>query len=268
MWKYKTLMIAPAVTLVFVLVTDILKISGWINNRQDDKYVDVIDLVLQLFCIYTIVILYKKLNQKSWQIISLYVLMVLLAMNIPFIFPQTKLTRPSFFLYTVGVLYLISYITFVVSIFNVKRKDVKTLFRLYGFALIFSSLGSVVFDALFHSIYSLALWNQLGRYISDVILNVSIAVLLLIHYKHYLRYEAFYPGNEVLLTNTLENITSGSKGIIIKKHAGSNYYEVEFNDDEGNLLNVLSVSTDDLAHAEQPGMEEPGLEARISAFGQ
>jgi len=153
-------------------------------------------------------------------------------------------------------------------VFRVRRKDVKPLFRLYGSALIFSSLGSVLFQGLFESFYGLALWQEYGRYISDAIVYTSIGVLLLILYKQYMRYEVFYPGNLVVLKKTLENIVSGTNGTIVRKHNGSNYYEVEFNDDEGSLLNVLTVSADDMMHAEQPDVDEPDLEARINAFGQ
>lgn len=254
----------PVILIGIFIVTDILKLTG----REPDGLIgDCIDFtknILQVLCFYTLAIVLRRHGEGFLRVLPLYLLMLLLTLSTLKTVAQRYINndRAEIFQKTQPVLLIlvgIIAIIFMISIFNVKNTIIKRYFRLYGLSLICSGVASV----LIKNFYSDSeFWYQYGLFLNHIIVILPIAAIFFMHYSLFNKYEVFKAGDSVITKIELENIWVGAPGIILKKHSNSNYYEVEFVDDDGNLLNVLSVSANDFEHAAQPD-----LETRVNTFG-
>lgn len=99
-------------------------------------------------------------------------------------------------------------------------------------------------------------------WLKEVFILLPVAAILWMQYNLYMRYELFKPRDIVVIKKTIENIASGSIGVVLNNHTDGNYCEVEFVDEQGDLLNTLLLNADDIAHIEQQD-----LSTRIENFG-
>ncbi|WP_448698772.1 DUF4926 domain-containing protein [Mucilaginibacter sp. AW1-3] len=167
----------------------------------------------------------------------------------------------SEFFSLIGVIFIVITIYEVVNVFLIKHKEISFYFRLYGLLLLLS-LAVIYLSPflLFRILPNAIIWQS---YISAVMNMLPPLVLLVLYVDLHNKTSRFRLDDIVIIKKDIENVPEGTQGTITARHAATGYYEAEFFDDRGNLLNVLTVSAKDIEHG-----KTPDLQARIEAFGQ
>jgi len=266
MWNYKNCYYLSLGMIVFLIACFMVTLSGFQYSKTISDIIWFLDILYECVLLYSLIVLLKTFGESKWRVFSfcLFVSIKIIS-SISGSVLQRKMTRTAFQneALFMGVLATIALIYLIINIFRIKDNSIKFYFRAYAYTLItlflYSVFGVLVLGLMGGGIE----FFKVNGYIRDVLAMLPYLAITMMYWKLYDQNFRFRVGDAVLIKRQYDNVPLGSQGVIVDRHNTSGYYEAEFFDDRGNLLNVLTVPSKDIEHK-----AEPDLEARIEASGK
>jgi hypothetical protein len=256
-WKYKTLMLTTLAAIGLALIGNIPYLR---TEYMIYKPVDILRTITHMAYLYTIVIVLKKHSESFYRALPYYALM---AMGVLEYFGRFYIvSQPTSILlnYFMGLNIVFAALNLytLINVFWIRDSYLAKYFKIKAVLMVLLTGMSFVLPRMLATVHYMAYIH----YISIPYL-LPLIVMLVLYYNLYNQYEVFRTGDSIIAKKELDNIPQGTNGTVVMKHSNSNYYEVEFMDDKGNLLNALSVSANDIEH-----VILPDLQTRVDSFGR
>jgi hypothetical protein len=205
--------------------------------------------LVHLLVILSLIITLKNFNENNWRIIPFVVSMILSIINFTFFYFLLHLfTRPMSMIYYVTInsyIFMLLNMYIATSCFFVKRLELSVYFKMYA--------GAVVVAMLFNMAFSFALnlvihQPMTGLYIREAVGMLPTIAIIILYRSLYDSITTFKEGDLVIAKRVYENVPFGNNGIVTAIHPGYKQYEVEFFDQDGESLNLLIISGEDMEH--------------------
>jgi hypothetical protein len=260
-WSYKTYYTIIVVYLCLMVLSLVVDLN---NHGRDLWYGKLIyytlcflHVIIDLTIIYTL----KKFKENTWREIPFF---ILIAEEIIAFTGTTYLSghdrRTMMYYEAVVMLVTIALCIYIfISTLFIKAPAISTLLKLYGIILPLSMILIVavpVLSVFFRNLHVVVRPTYTLLFVAHTI------PLLMLYIKLHNSAFRFREGDIIIACNEIGDVATGTQGTVIAKHKDMGYYEVEFFDTNGNLLNVLTVNNKDIEH-----IEAADLQARIDAFG-
>jgi hypothetical protein len=263
MWNYKTFYYLILVYLISSIFIGILSASGiriinpWLNGFANYGII-----VMHMGITYSIISTLKWHKEGRWRLFAMYVLLAeeIVMTVISFLLKNSGQRTLVNFYASVMILDVFFCLYVFISSLLIKNRQIMRYFKLYGICLIVGVVGLVVFQFVF-AYYHLP--ENLYSPTCAILFKLHTIPLLMMYINLYNKISRFRVGDSVVIKKDMENISAGTRGVVISKHVESGYYEVEFADENGHLLEVLTISSKDIEH-----IAEPDLQTRVEAFGK
>ena len=132
-----------------------------------------------------------------------------------------------------------------ISCFFVKRLELSVYFKIYAGAVIVVML----FNMAFSFVLNLVIHQPMtGIYIREAMGMLPTIAIIVLYRSLYDSVTTFKQGDLVIAKRVYENVPFGNNGIVTAIHPGHKQYEVEFFDQDGESLNFLIISGEDIEH--------------------
>jgi len=209
---------------------------------------------------FSIVITLKWHKESKWRVFAMYVLIaeeIIIEIISIFLTGGDKQTEGYFYASVMVINVFFCFYIFI-SALLVKNKLISIYFKLYGTCL-FVGITSVLVLQTVLAYYHLS--SIVYTSICSFLFIMHTIPLLVMYINLHNKNAMFRQGDLIITKKGLENVPAGTQGAIITKHTDAGYYEAEFFDAHGNLLNTLTVSSKDFEHAQMPD-----LQTRVNNF--
>jgi len=263
MQNYKAFFILTGIYLAMVVLSCVVQFAQLYSLFMSGSLFYYVVYACHIFVTGSIILTLKSFKENVWRMLPFYVSIIIgltaFIVNL-FFMPRMPISIIYYYSAQGSVFSLIS-LYMIVSCFFVKNSALETFFKIYAGALILSFAFSIVsrFLARVITMQQFGLVNDLR----DILNLLPTIVILVLYYHLYTKASKFKQGDLVKAKVAFENVPADSNGMVTRSHPDSNFYEVEFFDQDGELLNVLAVAGSKIAH-----VKALDLQSRIEAFGK
>lgn len=263
MWNYKAfyyLIVVYLISSIFISIlsaSDIRIMNPWLNGFANYGII-----LMHMGITYSIITTLKWHKESRWRLFAMYVLLAEeIVMTVISLLLKNSDQRTITNFYALVMILDVFFCLYVfISSFLVKNSQITKYFKLYGICLIVGVVGLVVFQFVF-TYYHLPINSYSPT--CAILFKLHTIPLLVMYINLHNKTSRYRPNDLIVARKNIENILTGTRGTITAKHVDSGYYEAEFFDGKGSLLNVVTVSAKDIEHA-----SEPDLQTRVEAFGK
>jgi len=260
-WSYKVYYTIIVIYLCMMTLWTLVDITTHYSNFWYNKASFYSSALLHFLIDLTIIFTLRRFRENLWRLIPIYMLMIeeIAAVGGSAYIGRSDSKMLAQFEGMIMLLTIVLCFYVFISMLFVKNRTISLFFKLYGFILVSTMFLIAVVAVLYSYFRPAEIWFRtayFGLFIAHTI------PLLLLYIKLHNKTVLFTQGDRILAKREFDNVPAHTRGTIISKHAEQGFYEAEFFDNNGNLLNVLTVSNKDIEH-----LTEDDLVQRVNAFG-
>ncbi len=261
-WSYKTYYAIIAVYLSMMTLWTLIDITTHYTSSWYSKASYYSSSLLHMLIDVTVIFTLKRFGENVWRLIPVYVLIIeeiVATVGNTYIGTGNAKALAQFEAAIMLISIALCFYLFISMLFT-KNRAISLLLKLYGFILV----STMFLIAVVAVLYSYFPKSEIGFRVAYYVLFIAHTIpLLLLYIKLQNKTFSFAQGDNVLAIRAFDNVPIYTHGTITTKYPDKGFYEVEFFDVNGNLLNVLTVSNKDIEH-----IAENDLLQRINAFGK